>query len=1129
MTGPSPGLEIPTAGSAAVTQNGNGSIPADGTTTVYWYSGCANSEITISRTAADNWNIPGMGTNPFYENNLTSVSSTYNNTTSNAVIYYTAGSGDKTIGTVNAALNNFILLTGTRLITPANSIINPIASPCANGDINLTSTLSAGQQANVISYDWEIANITSPGTIVASSTASANPGAIAPPVGGWIPGATYQVRLRLKEFCCGWSIPMWATFTVATVPPASGAINGPAAVCPNTSQTYFVGAVAGATGYTWTVSGGSIASGNGTASIMVNWGSAGSGSVQVLPFNPCGNAASATTASIVIEGAPVPTITPSPSDTICAGGSTQLTVSSTSGGLPGNGTYTYVWSTTSTNTFINVSPGASTTYSVVVTEGGSACSASTSNFVTVAPLPVITSPVGETDVLCNGGNTGTITISVSSGTAPFEYSINNGGTYQSSNQFNGLGIGSYNIIVKDTLGCSAVYGLNPVVVNQPNALSQTDAPVDASCANVYNGSITITASGGVTPYSYNLNGGPGQSGSTFTGLAAATYTAEVIDKNGCTDTADIVINNSYIISDSLIAQTNVNCYGGANGSLTVSLTGGTPPYSYSINGTIFQSIPTFTSLSAANYIVTLRDSKGCTDYLPVTITQPAQLSVVVDSAGSVQCSGGASGSIFISVSGGTPPYKYLWSNNDTTQNVTGLATGTYTVTVQDSSGCSTFASGVISQPLPLFLNVASFHNPLCYNDSSGYIDVNASGGVPPYSFTWSNTDTTQFIYGLNSGTYSVTVHDANACQKSISQALTQPSQITTSISTTAVTCAGSPTGSATLTVNGGTPNYTFQWNNGDTSQNLTNVAGGGYYVIVRDANGCTATNTTTITQPTPVSISISGTNITCFGDSNGTVSTIVNGGTGQINYTWNTSANTPGLTGVPAGTYSVVISDANSCTASAGITLTQPAALVLNATPVSVACNGGGDGYVDVTVNGGVFPYSYLWSTGDTTENVHNLNGGTYYLTTTDANSCSLIDSFVINEPPAITSTVTPINASCNGFNTGGATLVVNGGTPNYTFEWSNFSNAQNLANVGAGTYYVIITDAHNCTHRDSAIITQPAPIGLSISGTNISCNGGSDGTVSTVVTGGTGNIGYLWNTNATSAGLTGVRQGLIR
>jgi gliding motility-associated-like protein len=802
----------------------------------------------------------------------------------------------------------------------------------------------------------------------------------------------------------------------------------------------------------------------------------------------------------------------------------------------GTGSYGYAWET-STNgvTWTIVSGANSASYDPPFTSStvyyhrivtSSVCS-STSNTSTILilALPQVNTAT-PTAVLCNGGNTGTITVTGSSANGNVQYALN-GGTYQLSGLFTGLTAGNYNVTITDDSACVNSFVGNPVIVTEPAVLAHTTVPQNASCDNVFDGSITVNVTGGVTPYTYSLNGGPSQPGNVFSGLATGTYTVLVVDANSCTSSSSVFLDTAYAVYASLVSQTPVSCFGGVDGTVTVQLTGGLPPYSYSINGVQFVPTSTFTGLASGNYVVTLRDSKGCTDFVNVTITQPAQLQAQIDSVGNIACNGGTTGGIYISVSGGNPGYTYLWSNGATTEDITGLAAGTYNATITDTKGCTTSIGATLSQPLPLFLNIASYQNLLCYNDSSGAIDITANGGVPPYSFAWSNSATTEDIYNIQPGTYSVTVTDANGCQKDISQVITEPTQLSSTIAATPVLCAGAASGNVDLDVTGGTVPYNYVWNNGATTQDLTGVSGGTYTVVIHDANGCSITNTTIVTEPTPISISVVKTDVLCNGAATGAIDITVNGGTPVITYSWSNGAATEDLTSLTAGTYSVTITDGNGCTASISATISQPAALVLNATPVNVGCNGGANGSVDITVQGGVFPYSFVWSNGATTEDINGLSGGTYGVTITDANGCTLTGSYTIAEPSAIVTTLVGTNVSCFGAANGAIDLTVSGGTAPYTFLWNTFQTVEDLNDISGGTYYVIVTDFNGCTKHDSIVITEAPQLTLSTTVTNVSCNGAATGAVNLTVTGGQPAYDFSWSNGETTEDITGLTAGV--
>ena len=803
----------------------------------------------------------------------------------------------------------------------------------------------------------------------------------------------------------------------------------------------------------------------------------------------------------------------------------------------GTGSYTYQWESSANGlTWSPILGATGATYDPPFTSAtvyyhriasSSVCS-STSNTSTVLilALPQVTQ-VTHTDVLCNGGSTGNILVAGTSTNGSASFSIDGGTVYQPSGSFGGLTAGNYNVFITDDSACVNSYAGNPEVVGEPAVLTHTTAAQNASCDNVFDGSITVTATGGILPYTYSLNNGPIQPGNIFGGLADGTYSILVTDDNGCTSSSSATIDTAYAVYGSLVSQTPVSCFGGIDGTVTVQLTGGLPPYSYSINGVQFVPASTFTGLASGNYVVTLRDSKGCTDFVTVTITQPLQLQAQIDSVFNIGCNGSNTGAIYITVSGGNPVYSFLWSNAAVTEDVTGLAAGTYNVAVTDSKGCTTSVGATISQPLPLFLNIASYHDLLCYNDSSGSVDVTANGGVPPYSFVWSNGETTEDIYGLLPNTYSVTVTDANGCQQTISQDVIQPAQLSSTISSTQVLCAGASSGSVDLGVTGGTSPYNYVWNNGAITEDLTGVPGGTYTVVIHDANGCSVVNSVTVTEPAPVTISVVKTDVLCNGGSTGAIDITVNGGTPTITYTWSNSAVTEDLTGITAGNYSVVITDGNGCTASASAVITQPAAIVMNASVVNVGCAGGADGSIDITVQGGIFPYTYLWSNSAVTEDIQNVSGGNFSVTVTDANLCTITASFTLTEPSAITSSIIGTDVTCNGANNGAADLTVSGGTAPYVFLWSTFQGSEDISGLDGGLYYVIITDANGCESKDSVLLAEPAPLILTTVVTNISCFNANDGAIDLTVTGGTPTYSYAWSNAAITEDLSSLPGGL--
>lgn len=920
------------------------------------------------------------------------------------------------------------------------------------------------------------------------------------------------------------------TITVHALPSVAPSSNSP--IC-ETGQINLNANASGGTptyGYSWT---GPLSFNSTSGSPSISGATttmSGTYNVTVTDLNSC--SASGST-NVTVN--PQPNGSISGTTTICAGNTAVITFNFSAGTGPFNVIYT-----DGTNVFIKngvnngdtaqVSPASTVTYSFSQITDANTC-VRTSGFlggalITVAPQPSITN-VAVTNVLCFGGNTGTITITASGGTPGYQYSINNGTTFQSGATFTGLTTGSYYLWVRDALGCQSPYSFNPVVVNEPPLLDHTTTVTDASCANVFDGSITVNATGGTSPYTYSINGGPSQTGNVFSGYAAGTYIIQVSDNNGCTDTSHVLINNSYAVSGSIVSQTPVSCYGGADGTVTVQITGGIPPYSYSINGVQFVSSPTFTGLTAQTYLVTVRDSKGCTDFVPVTITQPNLLQALVDSVSNILCNGGSTGGIYISVSGGNPPYSFLWSNGDTTEDITGVTAGTYNVAITDSKGCSTAAGVTITQPLPLFLTIASYNNLNCFNDSSGAIDITVSGGVPPYVFNWSNGSNFEDIYGLHAGTYSVIVSDANGCVQTTSQTLTEPTPIATSLSITHVSCAGALNGSVDLTVNGGTPGYNYLWSNGVTTEDISGVAGGTYTVVVTDSKGCNAVNTAVVNEGLPLTITGNVTHIQCNGNTTGAIDITVSGGSLPYTFTWSNGATTEDLTNLSAGIYNVIVVDFAGCSASASFTVTEPGQLVVVlAGSANVSCFGGSNGSIDINVYGGTPLYSYTWSNGATTEDLNALTTNTYSVTITDNNACTATFSTTISQPAPITTSFSKVDVTCPGAANGSIDLTVSGGVSPYTYLWNNGATTQDLLNITGGNYTVIVSDANACTAANSITVNEGLPLTITGIVTPVLCNGNTTGAIDITVTGGNTPYTFLWSNNATTQDITNVGAG---
>ncbi len=543
--------------------------------------------------------------------------------------------------------------------------------------------------------------------------------------------------------------------------------------------------------------------------------------------------------------------------------------------------------------------------------------------------------------------------------------------------------------------------------------------------------------------------------------SAGTYTVQTIINYACR--TDTVKTNVTVVSCGITvtAPGGTVCPGGCK-NITATVSAGTSPYTYSWNtGATTQSInpcPTATT----SYTVVATDANGATASAVATITVSSAI-VINTTVQNVKCNGGTTGSATSTVSGGTSPYTYSWSNAQTGSTASGLGQGSYTLTVTDANGCTGTATIVITQPAVLTA-VASGQNVSCAGGNNGSATVTAGGGTTNYTYSWSNAQTGATASNLIAGTYTITVTDANGCTATATVAITQPSAVTVQTSTTNATCAQA--GTISTTVNGGTGSYTYTWNNGQNGATATGLSAGTYTLAVSDANGCTATATATITGisgPTAAGMS-SINNVLCNGGNTGSATATATGGTGSYTYSWNNSQATATATGLAAGTYTVTITDANNCSITATVTVTEPTALVATATGVNACSNATANG----SAAGGTTNYTYLWSNGQTTQNATGLATGVYTLTVTDANGCSASDTAVINVsvPPVVTFAAND-SAGCVALCVNFTCTTAN--IASYTWSFGDGTGTGNPANhcyKSAGTYTVIltVTDNNGCT-----------------------------------------------------------------
>ncbi|MBX7183155.1 MAG: gliding motility-associated C-terminal domain-containing protein, partial [Bacteroidia bacterium] len=784
-------------------------------------------------------------------------------------------------------------------------------------------------------------------------------------------------------------------------------------------------------------------------------------------------------------------------DISCFGGNDgQVNISPTGGVLP----YSFSWSNGALTEDIQGLPIG--LYAVTVSDANN-CTVQIS--ATLLEPPALLLSETHQDILCFGQSTGSIDLVVSGGTSPYSYSWNSG---QLTQDLSTIPAGTYIQNLTDANGCTAT--LTAILSEPASALTATETNTGVSCFGVCDGSIDVTTSGGTAPYSFSWS----NSATTedISALCIGNYTLSIVDANACPFNLPVIISGPAAPLSATQVPGYVFCNGDNTGSIDVTTTGGTTPYSYVWNnGAVTEDL---TNIIAGTYDVTISDANSCTFSLTIPIYQPPVL-VLTETHVDVACFGQSTASIDVLTSGGDAPYTYLWSNSATTEDLTNIGIGTYTQTVTDNLGCQASVTITINQPAAA-LNATETNTPAtCFGYCNGTIDVTTTGGTSPYTFTWSTGELTEDIANVCAGNPSLDIIDLNGCTFNLPVTITQPANGVSFTEThTDALCFGSADGSIDVTSTGGTPPYQFSWDNGATSEDISALSANQYNLTVTDQNSCVFTFSVTIAEPNLLTQAENHQDVLCFGQSTGSIDLSVSGGTQPYLFAWSNAATTEDLSNLPTGNYTVSITDANNCISGLNVFIAEPSApLNVTETHTNATCFGFCDATVDITSTGGTSPYSYYWTNNQTVEDPTGLCAGAYGVIVTDNNGCPFTLPVTITEPAQpIAITGTTIDASCFGGNNGTIDITVTGGTPTYTYSWTNNAgNNEDPINLVAGNYTVTVVDQTGvCTLDQTFTILEPTEVVVTASPDQTICISNST-TISANAAGGVGPYTYSW------------------
>lgn len=719
----------------------------------------------------------------------------------------------------------------------------------------------------------------------------------------------------------------------------------------------------------------------------------------------------------------------------CYGNNTGSVDVSVIGGTPG---YTYQWfnqsggmSSTTTEDAFNLFAGD---HIIVVTDT-KGCKDTLSTTVT-QPDELIISNVVIQNLDCYGVAIGAIDITADGGivgTYNYNWTTTDGsGVIAPDEDQTGLGAGTYTVDVTDVNNCLVSDSYTVTEPAQP--LSATYTVVDVKCFGDATGGIDLAVAGGTAPYSFNWTtaGGSGlvAAGEDQLDLTAGTYDVDITDSKGC------MLNVSIVVSEPLqplaLSETHADvlCYGGNSGSIDLTITGGTAPYTHEWSNSasilLTQTTEDLNNLPSDTFSVLVIDANECPATLSILVDQPAAPLALSDAIVDVDCFGSSTGSIDLTTTGGTAGYTYDWDNdgtgdNDDTEDLSGIPAGQYNVVVTDNNGCQETLSTTVNEPALGITPSVEITSVLCFGDSTGSIDLEVIGGTQPYVYDWDNdgtgdNDDNQDIIGLPSGFYTVVVTDGNGCTQTSGGFVSQPNQALTIVPTvTEPSCFGYTDGSISLAISGGTTPYYMEW--GDENQYLLNnpsellsdLGKGLYFYRITDANGCIYEEFVDVGQPDTLDVDFTVTDVSCYGGSDGMITLVPNGGTTPYSFLWSNSSTNQDQTNLMYGEYSYVLTDANGCIFEQSIFVDQSPEIHIDQEIIPLSCIDQFDAEIIIKTAGGMQPYTWQWSNGETSEHNAGLGAGIYTVLITDDFGCTQV--FEFNIQPSSIECVDPVTS----------------------------------------------------------------------------------------------------------------------
>ncbi|WP_221408871.1 T9SS type A sorting domain-containing protein [Ohtaekwangia koreensis] len=730
---------------------------------------------------------------------------------------------------------------------------------------------------------------------------------------------------------------------------------------------------------------------------------------------------------------------------------------------------------------------ANLAYTIRITDANS-CQTQLDPFTLTQPADIVFTGVDKVDLVCNGIPTGSLkVIGGAGGTAPLEYSNNNGASYQADPEFKNLSAASYSVIIRDKNQC--VKTVSTETINQPSAIVfSTIGNSPQSCPEILDGMISLLPStGGTGTHTYSIddtNYIPETATIQFTGLASGSYTLYTKDAQGCKVTAPYFLPSRPAITGTFAISNPISCNGDTDGALNLTPGGGTGPYTFkwSTNATTED----IAGLTDNLYTVEIKDSKGCLKSFDYDLQQPAVLTLqptVLNHSGyGVSCKGSTDGAIDLTVLGGTGPFTYAWSTTSIQEDIANLVAGNYDVHVTDAHGCKASSLNIsVTEPTVVALSLGIFKNISCYSGSNGELQGVAQGGVGYYEYsldgsTWQDED---LFDGLKAQGYTIHMRDGNGCvSNTVNHTLTEPPLLVLALSKKVDTSCGAANGSAEVGASGGAGNYQYSWfdvTNAEIGEEsaIPSLASGDYKAVVQDGNGCVTNIAVIINDSDGPKIAqqlLKG--LTCFESNDGEIAISVSEGLPPYSIQWDTQATTTGITNVTGGEHWVEVLDSKGCRGKQVFNVAFPSAIAVEYINTMPLCTGNADGGISIVASGGnAGGYNYIWSTGSTATSLIGIKAGTYQITVTDSKNCKLIQDIVLPDPPLFVVDAGGDRTICVG-----QKLSVRAQEDNATYLWTSDAGYTNsdrevILTIPAKYTLKVITQ-NGCEALDSFVLS---------------------------------------------------------